>query len=518
MSRARTLGRNTLSNWFGFAVRAAVTFLLTPFVLSKLGDERFGVWLIVGSVVGSYGLLDLGMRGGLTQYLTRFVALGDFVRANETFNSALLGLSAVGGVAFGVSLAVGAAAPHLFDIPPNLEDEIFACIVLVGAAAAIQFASFPHAAVFTTKQRFDLTNAVSIGALAARTAWTVVALLMGGGLVAVSVGTLVSGIVEAALRVWFARRLIPELRMAPRQATWAAFSQTMSFGLWNFLISVSSTLGAYSLPLVVGWSMPLEAVTRFGVALRVAVEAQSIVATGLMVFYPMLVELHAQSRTAEIRVVTVDGTRLTYLVLATITIISVVWADDFFRLWVGEAYVSSPDYPSTGRVFQVLSLATVFRFAPGVANQLALAAGAIRPLASSSAAEVVSSITLAALAIPRFGLLGAAWAVLASAFVFRLLIQTPIGARLAGLSVIGFFRAAAIRPIIFSVLLAAACTSMRRIHPALSLVELLASGTIAVAMAAAMGLAFVVKSDERERFVKQPLLRLLEQLRAGRNA
>jgi len=40
------------------------------------------------SVTGYYGLLDLGIRGGLTQYITRHLATGDVERMNRTIKDA----------------------------------------------------------------------------------------------------------------------------------------------------------------------------------------------------------------------------------------------------------------------------------------------------------------------------------------------------------------------------------------------------------------------------------------------
>jgi len=83
MSRTRSsvILRNVASNWVGFALNAAVTLALTPFILRELGTARYGIWILTSSLIGYYGLLDLGFRAGVTQYLTRFMAVGDYVKA-----------------------------------------------------------------------------------------------------------------------------------------------------------------------------------------------------------------------------------------------------------------------------------------------------------------------------------------------------------------------------------------------------------------------------------------------------
>jgi O-antigen/teichoic acid export membrane protein len=93
----RILIRNIVSNWLGFAVQVAVAFFLTPFVLHSLGDARYGIWALVTGLTGYYGLLDLGFRSGITQYLTRHLATRDFEAMNRTASTAMVALACCAG-------------------------------------------------------------------------------------------------------------------------------------------------------------------------------------------------------------------------------------------------------------------------------------------------------------------------------------------------------------------------------------------------------------------------------------
>ena len=62
---------------------AAITLLLTPFVLRELGTGRYGIWILTSSIIGYYGFLDLGFRAGVTQYLTRYLAADQKARPLE---------------------------------------------------------------------------------------------------------------------------------------------------------------------------------------------------------------------------------------------------------------------------------------------------------------------------------------------------------------------------------------------------------------------------------------------------
>ena len=78
LDRARVL-LNVLSNWGAFAVNAVIAFFLSPYIVRSLGAEVYGAWVLVGSLVGYLGLLDIGVRGAVT----KFVAAHHAARAHD---------------------------------------------------------------------------------------------------------------------------------------------------------------------------------------------------------------------------------------------------------------------------------------------------------------------------------------------------------------------------------------------------------------------------------------------------
>src|SRR5439155_390605 len=80
-------------------------------------------------------------------------------------------------------------APRLFHLPPALETEAFACILIVGCSSAVQFALQPFTSVFTATQRFDLANGIGVATRLLTAAGIVVTLQRGFGLTGVSAAT-----------------------------------------------------------------------------------------------------------------------------------------------------------------------------------------------------------------------------------------------------------------------------------------------------------------------------------------
>ena len=84
MTTTRILGRNILTNWTGFAVHVMVTLAMTPFIINSLGATVYGIWALINGITGYYGLFDLGIRAGLTQYIARYLARGELDNVNAT--------------------------------------------------------------------------------------------------------------------------------------------------------------------------------------------------------------------------------------------------------------------------------------------------------------------------------------------------------------------------------------------------------------------------------------------------
>ncbi len=62
--------RAVATSWVAVIANAAVGFLLTPYVLHRLGDEAFGVWVLITNLVGYYGLVDAGVRSAILRYVS----------------------------------------------------------------------------------------------------------------------------------------------------------------------------------------------------------------------------------------------------------------------------------------------------------------------------------------------------------------------------------------------------------------------------------------------------------------
>jgi O-antigen/teichoic acid export membrane protein len=509
VSRSAVILRNVASNWLGFAVNASVTLVLTPFVLHQLGPARYGIWILTSSIIGYYGLLDIGFRAGVTQYLTRYLAAGDDQRASECMSSAVSVLGGVGLVMFGLSVGAGRLAPHLFHLPAGMENEAFWCILIVGSSSAVQFALQPYTSIFTATQRFDLANAIGIVTRLLTAAGIVVALRSRMGLIGVSAATCAVSALDYVVRWRVARRLAPAVTVSLRNASWLRVREIGSFGAWNFLASINTFVYQHVPNILIGATMPIAAVGHYALATGLIRQITSVMSPVPQVLYPAATELHVRGDRAGLVRLYHDGTRLMLLVMISVVLPAAFWSTDFYRLWIGGKYLSGVPYQQVAVLFQILLVSVVTDNSSNIAGQILVGSGRVRTLAILLICGSIVNVSASLVLIRWYGLVGLAAATVLASVVVDLIAMPIVLQRHLGLSVVTLIRSSFGRPVIVAVLQAAFLFGVRFAGRPARWPELIGQGMVAVAGSTAIVLWFGVTASERDRFFSQPLRRLL---------
>src|ERR1035438_2012760 len=96
--------KNVGSSWFALGVTVIVGFFLSPFILHHLGDDAFGLWVLIFSITGYYGLFDLGIRSSIVRYVAAFSATGDRSELDRLISTAVYTYTVIGAVALLITL------------------------------------------------------------------------------------------------------------------------------------------------------------------------------------------------------------------------------------------------------------------------------------------------------------------------------------------------------------------------------------------------------------------------------
>jgi O-antigen/teichoic acid export membrane protein len=129
--------RSVLSNWGAYAFAVIITLFLSPFVVHHLGNATYGIWVLISSLTGYLGLLDLGVRGAVTRYVAKFHAQAKNDDASKVVSSSLAIFMVAGVVAILISLALATLGINSFHIPDVYRTPARLVFLIAGVNVAV---------------------------------------------------------------------------------------------------------------------------------------------------------------------------------------------------------------------------------------------------------------------------------------------------------------------------------------------------------------------------------------------
>ena len=157
------LARNTSINLVGRVLPLLIGIAVMPYVIRRLGPDRFGLLSLAWMVVGYFALFDLGIGAATTKFVAEFLGRGESRRLPELVATAVISQSCLGGAA-GALLGLGTPilVNRLLKIPHEFQGQAHWVFVILAIGLPIGFANSSLGGVLAASQRFDLLNVVAV--------------------------------------------------------------------------------------------------------------------------------------------------------------------------------------------------------------------------------------------------------------------------------------------------------------------------------------------------------------------
>lgn len=453
MNIAKIVLKNVAASWVGLASQIVVTLLLTPFVIERLGTEAYGVWLLLQGMVGYYGMVDMGLRAGLTQSITRRIAADDVDSVRRHIAAAIPLLFLLAAFILIVGTVLAATLPHFVEMSEQLVDIIWTVVLVQAVGAAIKMPITPYGAVLVGLQRYDVANAISVLTRIVFALLTWWALSSGGGLVAISVVLMATNCLDSFIRVLAARMLLPGIKRCGLTLDRSELREIGSVGIWNFLIGVSRQFIYFSDTITVAILFSAKAVAPYGIAASLVEYGTNVVVTATKVLFPTMTHLSKQGDVAALTGLYITATRMVLGLSFSMLIVGSAWVRPFLAVWLGDSEQSVQLVADAPAIFVMLSLAFMFVGFQRAGIQLLLAKNKLKPLACFMFAEAIVNLIGSVIAGKMLGPIGIAVGTLIAAFTMGVGFHLPTHARLLNRGFPLLLMEVIWRPIVFGILL-----------------------------------------------------------------
>ena len=441
--------RNIFSSWTSYLVTMVVGFLLAPVVVHSLGNTGYGLWTLVLSITGYFGLLDLGIRSSVGRFVARHLALNDARNVNRTASTAFLILGGGGVLAFLSTLGVAVFFFDSFRIEPQYASAGRTALLITGLNISLLLPLGVFSSVLYGLERYDVVSGVTISAELARAALVVWFLQHGYGLVALAVIALAITLVQYSAMGLFAKALYRPLKLDVHAVDWIGCRDLFGFSIYRFFWLVANQLIFYTDAVVIGIFLGAAAITPYAIAGSLINYGRNVVSLFTDTLYPSAARMDAKDDLAGLQRLLILATRMALLVTLPLCLGFLFLGRQFITLWMGPAYADSavllmvlaiPQFGSMSQYGSVLVLT-------GMARHRALAYFAL--------AEGVVNVTLSVILVQQMGLIGVAWGTVIPHLICTTVVVPLYTLRVLKMNMTEYLVKAYVRPVLCAVPVAA---------------------------------------------------------------
>lgn len=394
--------KNVSSNGIALALNVVIGIFLSPFILHRLGDAAFGIWVLIFSITGYYGLFDLGIRSSVVRYVSKAKALDDQEYASQVISTSLSSYTVIGALALLITVVVAAKVDVVFRIPREFYSTARWLLLIVGTSVSLGFPLSVSGGILEGLQRFEILSLTDIAASLARALLIVTALTHGYGLLTLALITVGLPIISSTVRWILALRLF-HVRLGLSFVNRRTLREIANYSGISFIMIISARLRFKSDAIIIGTFLSSVAITFFNIGSRIVDYAEEVVETFAQTLVSMSSHFDATGELDRLRKVFVVGNRVCTLITLPITAILVILGKSIIEAWVGQRYVSQ-SYP----VLVLMAVPSALAMAQSASVRVLFGMGKHQTWAMVTLIEGVINVLLSIWWVHSYGIVGSA--------------------------------------------------------------------------------------------------------------
>ena len=482
---------SALSNWTSIIVNVLTSFVLTPFIIARLGTTGYGICVLVASVVGYYGLLDIGLHSATIRYVARHVGGGDRESLERTVRTSISLFFLLGILVIIISFFAADFLAGFFQIPGEQAAAFRHMVWLVGGAAGLGFPRRIFDAILMAYEKFVELNVLETSLTILRAGAIFWVLAAGWGLEGLGWAELGVEVLNFSCKFTLMNSMREEFHFLAFRIHGATAMALIGFGLLNFVALIGDTLRFNIDSAIIGSFLSLEAVGVYAVAFTLIRLLIRVSNACTVVTFPRLSQLAARDM-QEFRRNYMTYSRMTAVLCWGLALGLILLSPGFIRLWVGESFRGA------AIIAAILAASLATDYGTTVSINALKALNRLQFFAAQTVLEGIAKAILSIWLVRDFGLIGVAAGTAIPLIINKVVVQPIYTTRIIGIRFRDYFREVVILPPAIAALVGFGIYYSGMIMPG-SFLFLSFSGIAVSLIYAAAVVLFYLRPEERER-------------------
>lgn len=332
-----------LLNYVIIGLNTIVGLLYTPYMLRCLGQNEYGIYSLVASIIAYLTLLDFGFGNAIIRYTAKYRAEGKSSEQWHMFGMFLIVYCIIGLIAFAGGLVLYFNVDALFDrtMTPADLSQAKTMMLLLTFNLAVTFPLSIFGSIISAYENFVFQRLISIGRIVLSTAVMILVLSCGYKAIALVVVQTAFNVITLLINVIYCKHKI-KIHIRFGHVNFLFLKEIAIYSFWIFLNAIMDKLYWGTGQFVLGAVSGTTAVAIFSVAIllqQMYMTFSSSISSVLLPKVTSMVTTHSSDK--NISDLFIKTGRLQFLIMGFILAGFVVFGNGFIYLWAGDAYSES---------------------------------------------------------------------------------------------------------------------------------------------------------------------------------
>lgn len=320
-----------------------IGLLYMPFMLRMMGQEEYGLYSLVVSVVAYLTVLDLGFANAIVRYTAKLRAENNIDEQYKMFGMFFILYCGIGVIAFIIGLGFYFNIDTLFSSTMNLEElsKVRTMMLLMVFNVAITFPMSIWGAIITAYENFVFQKMINIARIILNPIVMIILLSMGYKAVAMVVVITIFNIITLCINAWYCYYKL-HIKVKFSRFKWDFIKEVSVYSFWIFLGVIMDRIYWSTGQFVLGIFVGATAVAVYAIAIQLQHIFMSFSTAISGVFLPKITAMITKDNNDEaVSDLFIRTGRIQYLIMAFILFGFILFGKQFIILWAGQDYEDS---------------------------------------------------------------------------------------------------------------------------------------------------------------------------------
>lgn len=408
--------RGSIFRNINLAINIIGGLLLMPFTVHAVGDKDYGLWVLIGTFMGYYGLFDFGLLKAVQRFVSRAIGVNDTKEKNAIINTALYIYLFIGGLIMLVSAIVFLLAPHFIKDSTNLK--LFRTIIpLLSLSVAIGLPMRVFKGLLISYFRFDLNAITEIVAHLLRILLTFSFLRKSNGLLILSFIAFTTEMIMHVMTFVFAGRTDKNMIISSRLVDKSRIKSIFNYSGVSAIASITQMMRFRVSSFIIAGFLGLKEVTIYVIALRLVEYFTQAMKSTLGFLLPIFSQYEGKKDYASIRNKYLFLTKISCFLSVLIGATLILFGRNFIGRWMG------PEYVVAYMPMVILTVANIFTTMQITSEELLFGISKHKYFIAANCVEAAGNLILSFILIKKFGIIGIALGVSVPVLIMKLFVQ-----------------------------------------------------------------------------------------------